>query len=167
MSSLYYSLYLVIPITYPPLNHCIVIRIIDLSFHLSLPSKDDFYNKPWGLKHWLQYADPKVPDGTAVALLDPDMIFVRPLTKQMRGQPNNVYNKHLYKTEADILDKVSLGHPVAQLYGLGAPWTNDNHKKFNRTYICGADSPCRDPRCVLFSSFIRPSFVFLVLVVHH
>ena len=102
----------------------------------------DFYNKPWGLKHWLQYADPAIPPGTAVALLDPDMIFIRPLTTKMRGQPNNLYNKQL-KAE-DIYEKVALGKPVAQLYGLGAPWTNDNHKKFNRTYICGADSPCRE-----------------------
>jgi hypothetical protein len=106
---------------------------------------DDFYNKPWGLKHWLKNAVPTIPAGTAVALLDPDMILVRPLTTTMRGQPNNLYNKHLYKTEEDILEKVAAGKPVAQLYGLGAPWTNDNHKKFNRTYICGADSPCREP----------------------
>ena len=37
------------------------------------------------------------------------------------------------------------GHPVAQLYGLGAPWQNDQHKKFNRTYICGVGSPCLEP----------------------
>ena len=37
------------------------------------------------------------------------MIFVRPLTPQMRGQPNNVYNHHLYKTEAEILDRVVEG----------------------------------------------------------
>ena len=71
---------------------------------------DDFYNKPWGLKHWLQHADPPIPPHTVIALLDPDMIFVRPLTPQMRGQPNNVYNKHLYKTEEDILDRIVEGN---------------------------------------------------------
>ena len=25
---------------------------------------------------------------------------------------------------------------------IGAPWTNDNHVKFNRTSVCGLGSPC-------------------------
>ena len=83
------------------LNHSYCLFIVILS--------DDFYNKPWGLKHWLQHADPPIPAHTVIALLDPDMIFVRPLTPQMRGQPNNVYNHHLYKTEAEILDRVVEG----------------------------------------------------------
>ena len=86
--------------------------VCPLSFAL-----DDFYNKPWGLKHWLEHADPPIPPHTVIALLDPDMIFVRPLTPQMRGQPNNVYNKHLYKTEAEILDRVVEGqHPSTLLF---------------------------------------------------
>ena len=104
---------------------------------------DDFYNKPRGLQHWLKFADPPLPADTIVALLDPDMIFVRPLTAKMRGEPNNVYGR--YMTEADIMEKVGPGKPAAQLYGLGAPWTNDNHKKFNRGYICGEGSPCLVP----------------------
>ena len=109
------------------------------------PFTDDFYNKPWGMKHWLEHAVPPVPAGMVIALLDPDMILVRPLTPQVRGQPNNVYNKHVYKSEADIIERIVEGKPVAQMYGLGAPWTNDQHKRFNRTYICGADSPCLEP----------------------
>jgi hypothetical protein len=104
-----------------------------------------FYNKPWGMKHWLENAVPAIPDGVAVALLDPDMILVRPLTPQMRNQPNNLYNKAEYKTPDDIMERVVAGKPAAQLYGLTAPWANDNHKRFNRTHICGADSPCREP----------------------
>ena len=65
------------------------------------------------MKHWLQHADPPIPPHTVIALLDPDMIFVRPITPQMRGQPNNVYNKHLYKTEEDILDRVVEGHHLS------------------------------------------------------
>jgi peptidyl serine alpha-galactosyltransferase len=95
------------------------------------------------LKHWLENAQPPVQDGVAIALLDPDMIFVRPLTTKMRGQPNNLYARNL--KESDIMEKVAIGKPVAQMYGLGAPWTNDFHKKFNRTYICGAGSPCLKP----------------------
>ncbi len=39
-------------------------------------------------------------------------------------------------------DRISLGHPAAQTYGLGAPWTNDNHKKFHRGKVCREGSPC-------------------------
>ena len=101
---------------------------------------DDFYNKPWGVKHWLEFAVPKISDGVAIALLDPDMIFIRPLTTRVRGQPNNLYDKNL--NEEDIVEFISLGNPVAQMYGLGAPWANDNHLKFNRTKVCGEGSPC-------------------------
>jgi hypothetical protein len=104
---------------------------------------DDFYNKPWGVKHWLDFAEPKIPEDVAVALLDPDMIFIRPLTTKMRGQPNNLYDKRL--KEADIMEVVAVGKPAAQMYGLGAPWANDEHKKFNRTKICGVGSPCLSP----------------------
>lgn len=106
--------------------------------------KYDFYNKPWGLSHWLQHADPPVSDDVVVALLDPDMIFLRPLTTKIAGQPANIFAKKVNKKE--IVDHVKKGHPAAQLYGLGAPWTNDNHKKFNRTYICGEGSPCLQPK---------------------
>jgi hypothetical protein len=105
--------------------------------------KYDFYNKPWGLSHWLKHADPPVDNEVVVALLDPDMIFLRPLTTKIADQPASIFAKRVDKKE--IVDKVKKGHPAAQLYGLGAPWTNDNHKKFNRTYICGEDSPCRQP----------------------
>jgi hypothetical protein len=103
---------------------------------------DNFYNKPWGLKHWLEHAHPPVQEGIVVALLDPDMIFLRPLSIVMRGQPNILYDRNYYKSPSDIIEKIVEQKPAAQLYGLGAPWTNDNHKKFNRTFVCGPGSPC-------------------------
>jgi hypothetical protein len=99
----------------------------------------DFYNKPWGMKHWLEHADPPVPDDIVVALLDPDMVFLRPLTPQIRGASNLLYGK---RNEGLLFDRVAEGHPAAQEYGLGAPWVDDNHKKFNRHKICGEGSPC-------------------------
>lgn len=104
---------------------------------------DDFYNKPWGVKHWLDFAVPKVEEHIAVAVIDPDMVFVRPLITKMRGEINNLYHKHIL--DIDVLEKVVVGKPVAQMYGLGAPWTFDTHKKFNRTKICGLGSPCLLP----------------------
>jgi len=102
----------------------------------------DFYNKPWGLKDWLEKAQPAVPDHVIVALIDPDMIFLRPLTPFVKGVDNNIFNKHV--PEQDVVPRVVRGRPVAQLYGLGAPWANDQHLKFNRTRICGQGSHCLD-----------------------
>lgn len=95
-----------------------------------------------GLKHWLENSTTPLPDDTIVALIDPDMILVRPLTSKIRGTPT-LQNKKL-KPE-DLIIKVDKGFPAAQTYGLGAPWTNDNHKKFNRGRICGEGSPCLVP----------------------
>jgi len=105
--------------------------------------KYDFYNKPWGLKHWLEFAVPSIPDNIIVALIDPDMIFLRPLTPKIKGEVNLLHSKRI--KEDEIFDRVQKGKPVAQTYGLGAPWTNDNHKKFNRGKICGEGSPCLEP----------------------
>jgi len=107
-----------------------------------------FYNKPRGLKHWLEHAVPAVPADEVVALLDPDMLFVRPLTARVSGDPTKMYNKQNYvdkksgKTLQEMQEFVVTGKPVAQMYGLGAPWTDDNHKKFNRKAICDAGSAC-------------------------
>ena len=91
----------------------------------------------------MKFAEPPVPSDIVIALLDPDMIFVRPLTTAMRGQPNNLHGQYIQPEE--IMEKVGPGTPVAQMYGLGAPWTKDDHPKFNRLRICGANSPCLEP----------------------
>lgn len=104
--------------------------------------KYDFYNKPYGVQHWLEHASPPVRDGVIVALIDPDMIFVRPLTTKISGVRDVLSSNPVKKS--DYFDYISRGRPVAQQYGLGAPWVNDNHKKFNRRYICGEHSPCLD-----------------------
>jgi hypothetical protein len=109
---------------------------------------DDFYNKPWGLKHWLDTSEPAIGEEVVVALIDPDMVFLRPMTAQVRGLPGLLYNARTIREDfggGEVLDKVRRGHPVAQTYGLGAPWTNDNHQKFNRGKICGEGSPCLLP----------------------
>lgn len=72
------------------------------------------------------------------------MILIRPLTTNIRGEKNNIfYDKHI--KDEEIFEKVIEGKPAAQLYGLGAPWTNDKHAKFNRLKICGEGSPCLIP----------------------
>lgn len=104
--------------------------------------KYDFYNKPYGIQHWLQYASPVVDSGTIIIILDPDMIFLRPITSNIYNNPANIYSKKFNSKIDKIPMKVKASNPVAQLYGLGAPWTFDRHRHFNRSFICGEGSPC-------------------------
>ena len=92
------------------------------------------------MKHWLDHAQPPIPEDEVVVLLDPDMIFLRPITSQVRGLQNNLHRKK-YRPET-LQEYVTAGRPVAQEYGLGAPWTNDQHLKFNRSAVCPPGSPC-------------------------
>lgn len=101
-----------------------------------------FYNKPLGLAHWLKYADPPIPPGRVIALLDPDMIFMRPLTHRLKGENNIIVSHQRHITDGFSQDKVVTGKPVAQKYGLGAPWAQAYHRWFNRTALCGPTSPC-------------------------
>lgn len=76
-----------------------------------------------------------------VALLDPDMLFLRPLDKKFNPQESIIFDG-IPKSERNNLE-VSTGHPISQAYGLGAPWATDKfHRHFNRTGICPQGSPC-------------------------
>ena len=102
--------------------------------------KYDFYNKPYGMLHWLTHADPPVKGGTIIALLDPDFVFLRPLTANVSPDSRTIVSAGT--SLAEVFQRVDKGHPVAQQYGLGAPWVNDRNKQMNRTRICGVSSPC-------------------------
>lgn len=101
----------------------------------------DFYNKPYGLHHWLKFANPPVKEHTVVALIDPDMIILRPITLKIAGNPTNLYLDD-FNPATDYIPKfVGRGQPAAAIYGLGAPWAT-NSKNFDRLDVCGAGSPC-------------------------
>lgn len=100
--------------------------------------KYDFYNKPYGLKHWLE--NTQLPSNTVIALIDPDFIFLRPLTLKLAGEENNIFYKE--ETPENVPKLIGKGQPVAQLYGLGAPWAAGKTKNFDRDSICPAGSPC-------------------------
>ena len=104
--------------------------------------KYDFYNKPYGVQHWLQNAQPPIKSGVVVALIDPDFIFLRPLVTQIAGHPSNLYITGFDSTKDPVPIKVGRGIPVSQKYGLGAPWAIDTHPDFDRRAACGAGSPC-------------------------
>jgi len=102
----------------------------------------DFYNKPYGLQHWLNNTKAKENKEEIIVLIDPDMIFLRPLSFEVKDNKANIYMKDIDPNGPEIPERYTHGHPVAQLYGLGAPWTNDRGRNFNRTNICGSGSPC-------------------------
>lgn len=87
-----------------------------------------YYNKPHGLLHWLRHGDVKEP---VVALVDPDMIFLRPIT--------GTFENYLTAPDwnGEHWERVQKGRPAGQQYGLGDHWMT-----FNREYICGSGSPC-------------------------
>lgn len=105
--------------------------------------KYDFYNKPFGMHHWLEHAHPPIPDGTIIMLIDPDFVFLRPLNVHF-GDDNNLIPMKNSNPNFQYPTRYGKGQAVAQLYGLGAPWTNPNSNQFNKTEICGEGSPCLD-----------------------
>jgi peptidyl serine alpha-galactosyltransferase len=114
----------------------------DFSIDQKTQKKYEFYNKPYGLLHWLENVQPPLSKNTIIALLDPDFVFIRPLTTRILHEQNLLFSPLV--TSNDLFDKVRKGQPVAQHYGLGANWAiNSNQKKsLNRTKICGENSPC-------------------------
>ena len=98
----------------------------------------DFYNKPYGMDHWLNNAVPAIEDNTVIALIDPDMIFLRPLTAYVRDT-----NMLPLRDANHIPNIVEKGAPVSQLYGIGAPWATESPSRdFDKKHICGENSPC-------------------------
>jgi hypothetical protein len=104
-----------------------------------------FFNKPYGLKHWLERFELigfHTSTGTfdhsddIVILIDPDMILMRPITKDFSDARETLISEnrrqHLLSTE------VKHGVPFGQTYGLGTQW-----KKFDLDEIAGKDSPAK------------------------
>jgi len=117
--------------------------------------KYEYFNKPFGLLHFLQFFSPSTQDGISsdafnnkvlldsppstndastyfvsqvfrdsldtgvVVLLDPDMIFLRPITGDLT--PSSVLQpKTTDQSTANYV--VAPGKPLAQLYGFGSQW---------------------------------------------
>lgn len=94
-----------------------------------------FFNKPWGLKHWFDHglkyeSNREELDDTIFIVLDPDQWIVRPF---VRDYADEVEAYH--EPGAVIHRSVSHGHPMSQLYGMGASWSD----KINVTEILNGD----------------------------
>jgi hypothetical protein len=97
-----------------------------------------FFNKPFGLKHWLEHAEHMSLQQTddIVILIDPDMVLLRPITGDFSSDRDTVIGP---KRLNHILGrKVEHGLPFAQTYGLGFQWEG-----FDLDRISGTDSPAK------------------------
>ena len=100
-----------------------------------------FFNKPFGLKHWLENALGFADDShtrlknedAIVILIDPDMALMKPITGDFSNDRDVVIGKN--EMEGRKM-KVEHGSPFAQKYGLGAQW-----RTFDLHEIAGAGSP--------------------------
>ena len=99
----------------------------------------DFFNKPFGMQHWMEHgegmgvdlATGKVLNEDAIViLLDPDHILLRPLTEDFSDPA------HLFRADMGNR-KVTHGHPFAQEYGYGADWMRKGVE------VSDEDSPAR------------------------
>lgn len=98
-----------------------------------------FFNKPLGLKHWLENAahfDLHTQQDDVVILIDPDMVLMRPITGDFSEERETVISKNRKKNL--LATKVQHGVPFAQTYGLGTQW-----EAFDLDKIAGADSPAK------------------------
>jgi len=95
-----------------------------------------FFNKPWGLRHWMNHGlhYPKNKghlDDVIFIILDPDQILLRPFEPSLETDPYIVWH-----TNPILQKSVSHGHPMAQVYMLGTAWIDllsPNHL-FKETY---------------------------------
>ena len=104
-----------------------------------------FFNKPFGLKYWLEHS-PQIgydadtgtfPDAVKediVILTDPDMGLLRPLTRDFTNDQEVVIGP---RRKNHILSRiVGPGKPFAQVYGFGVQWSRLDLEK-----IAGPGSP--------------------------
>jgi hypothetical protein len=90
-----------------------------------------FYNKPFGMRHWLYYGDHGSDHGSdhgpfgvsrmapaVVALIDPDELFLRPLSSGLGTATNLLVSSPV---KASVLREqwpvVAEGRPAGQFYG--------------------------------------------------
>jgi len=115
--------------------------------------KTKYWNKPFGLKHWMEHRfgyvwnddDSKITvpewDDHIIVLVDPDMLMQKPFVNDFSKMPLNQWNKYYRDMghEDELIGKVTQGHPAAQDYSFGNQWID--HVKDNLVDIVGPDSP--------------------------
>jgi len=118
--------------------------------------KTKYWNKPFGLKHWMENRfgyvwdddDSKITvpeyDDHIIVLVDPDMLMQKPFVNDFSNMPLDQWNKY-YRSlghEDELIGKVTQGHPAAQDYSFGDQWLR--HVKNELNDIVGPDSPVHE-----------------------
>eukprot|EP00550_Attheya_septentrionalis_P012611 CAMPEP_0198305828 /NCGR_PEP_ID=MMETSP1449-20131203/58107_1 /TAXON_ID=420275 /ORGANISM="Attheya septentrionalis, Strain CCMP2084" /LENGTH=491 /DNA_ID=CAMNT_0044008369 /DNA_START=144 /DNA_END=1619 /DNA_ORIENTATION=+ len=131
-----------------------------------------YSNKPGGIKHWLENANPPITE-SYVCLLDPDMLPLLPITtalgrglgtkprhrseeKQVEFVDSQTGVARILRTsdtmehmEQEIPSRVALGSPAGQHFGIGGDWATAGSprarpvwKNFSKSNVCGVNGPC-------------------------
>lgn len=100
-----------------------------------------FFNKPFGLKHWMENAvsahfDLSQQQDDIVILIDPDMVLLRPLVRDFSDERESLISPRRRKSLLGT--RVEHGLPFAQTYGLGTQW-----RALDLDAIAGEDSPAK------------------------
>jgi hypothetical protein len=106
-----------------------------------------YWNKPFGVKHWLekrfgyQYTGKITTpfDDDIVVLVDPDMLLQRSFVNDFSEYPTNIWTQYFQNHEDLIYHKVTHGHPMAQDYSFGEDWLEAAGE--NLTHVVGKNSP--------------------------
>jgi hypothetical protein len=99
-----------------------------------------FFNKPFGLKYWLEHSDlvdfnnnGQFPNSKndIVILIDPDMSMMRPITKDFTSDEDVVIAP--FRKEHLVARTVGPGKPFAQTYGFGSQFLKLDLEKIGGT----------------------------------
>lgn len=109
-------------------------------------------NKPMGLNHWLQNANPPITE-SVIIIIDPDQFFLDKIvvdgSRSIKGGKlpygeggllcsSGCRDQLLFgRNPVGVTDMLRPGFPIAQTYGLGGHFA----KTFNKSAIAGPDSP--------------------------
>jgi hypothetical protein len=99
------------------------------------------YNRPHGIKHWLDHVDVKE---RVVVVIDPDMLFVKPLIQHGSSQQDLISSVNP-KSRLNVInleqptDRVEEGRPVGQFYGIGSSYVEPPYKLSD---FCDPGTPC-------------------------
>lgn len=102
-----------------------------------LPGTDyKFFNKPFGLKHWMEEGlgfPENLPNykDTIFIILDPDQILLRPFTTADFGlDPTTRWHQQATRLKKEYV--VTEGRPLGQIYLFGADWVKDVNADVSR-----------------------------------
>ena len=103
----------------------------------------EYFDKPFGLKHWLENGDgigidpdtgKLIDENIVVILIDPDMLLLRPISADFSNERETIF-----AVKEEWVTKVQHGKPFAQMYELGTQWIT-----FGLDIIAGSTSPAKD-----------------------